>query len=75
MTKNTVQNRDDVMHLQELVSHLQDDIQKLGDELFQQQKDMQALLLKIAKLEAKLQAAHMDSGILNPAEDTPPPHY
>lgn len=75
MTDNNFQNQDDVMQLQELVSHLQDDIQKLGDELFQQQKDMQALLLKIAKLEAKLQAAHMDSGILNPAEDTPPPHY
>ena len=75
MTDDNFQNQDEVMQLQELVSHLQDDIQKLGDELFQQQKDMQALLLKIAKLEAKLQAAHMDSGILNPAEDTPPPHY
>lgn len=75
MTDNNFQNQDEVMQLQELVSHLQDDIQKLGDELFQQQKDMQALLLKIAKLEAKLQATHMDSGILNPAEDTPPPHY
>ncbi len=65
----------DIQTLQEQMAFLQKEVTQLSDELYAQQKEMAALRLELLKLQQKWQAAQGDSGILNPAEDTPPPHY
>lgn len=65
----------DIQTLQEQIAYLQKEMGQLSDELYAQQKEMALLRLELRKLEQKWQAAQSDSGILNPAEDTPPPHY
>ena len=54
---------------------MQSELSQLSDELYAQQKEIAALRLEIAKLNAKWQASQADSGILHPMDDTPPPHY
>ena len=66
---------DDLMALEEALAHLQKEVTQLSDELYAQQKELAALRLETAKLNTKLQASQGDSGILHPADDTPPPHY
>jgi len=65
----------DIQTLQEQIAYMQSELGQLSDELYAQQKEMAKLRLEILKLQQKLQASHNDSGILNAAEDVPPPHY
>ena len=64
-----------VQKLEEKLAFMQAEINAMSDELYAQQKDIAALRHEIDKLNAKLKHAQMDSGILNSAEDAPPPHY
>lgn len=65
----------DIQTLQEQMAFLQKEVTQLSDELYAQQKEMASLRLELLKLQQKWQAAQGDGGILNAAEDTPPPHY
>ena len=62
-------------HLEETLAFMQAEVTQLSDELYAQQKELAELRLEVAKLTAKLQASQGDGGILNPMDDTPPPHY
>ena len=65
----------DIQTLQEQIAYMQSELGQLSDELYAQQKETAKLRLEILKLQQKLQASQNDSGILNAAEDVPPPHY
>ncbi|MCE2517160.1 MAG: SlyX family protein [Alphaproteobacteria bacterium] len=66
---------DAVQKLEEKLAFMQAEITAMSDELYAQQKEISSLRHEIDKLNAKLKHSQMDSGILNSAEDTPPPHY
>lgn len=62
--------------LQEIVSHQQEEITRLSDELYAQQKDILQLRAELASLRAMLKASAGDGfQIRSQAEETPPPHY
>lgn len=66
----------ELITLQEIVSHQQEEITRLSDELYAQQRDTAALRAEIATLRAMLKASAGDSfQIRSQAEETPPPHY
>ena len=61
--------------MQEQMAFMQAELSQLSDEVFAQQKEIADLRLQLQKLNAKLNNVQADSGILNAAEDSPPPHY
>ena len=67
----------DIIALQEAVAHQGDDILRLSDELYTQQKEIAMLHRKLASLQAKFAAATDDSGAAphNVDQEPPPPHY
>ena len=66
---------DRVIKLEEKMAILQDELSQMGHEVYAQQKEMARLMIEIGKLKSRLEHAKSDSGILNPSEDPPPPHY
>ena len=66
---------DRVIKLEEKMAILQDELSQMGHEVYAQQKEMARLMIEIGKLKSRLEHAKSDSGILNPNEDPPPPHY
>lgn len=65
----------DNQQMQEQMAFMQAELSQLSDEVFAQQKEIADLRLQVQKLNAKLNNVQADSGILNAAEDSPPPHY
>ena len=55
-------------------AHQQDHIEQLDQVIYQQQQIIDQLKEKLQLLEKRLKAS-MDSNILKPEEDSPPPHY
>jgi len=66
---------DRVIKLEEKIAILQDELSQMGHEVYAQQKEMARLLIEIGKLKSHLEHVKPDSGILNPSEESPPPHY
>lgn len=64
--------QDDIIKLQEMVSYQQEEISRLSDELFRQQRLMDELRGKLAAFQSQLEEIGES---LNPADDRPPPHY
>lgn len=65
----------DIIKLQEIVSHQQEELVRLSDEIFVQQKEIAELRrlfhkLKTQQEQAAAEAAHADMG-----PERPPPHY
>ena len=54
---------------------MQAELAQLSDELYAQQKEINALRGELQKTQQKLAQAQLDSGILHAADDVPPPHY
>ena len=65
----------DIQNLQEMIAHLQAEMSSLHDELYAQQQDINRMTVEIRHLNDKLKSLHQGDGIINPADDTPPPHY
>lgn len=66
----------EIINLQEIVAHQGIEITELGDELYSQHKEIEALKQYIKIVEAKFQAAmDTDTNINQPQDDAPPPHY
>ena len=55
-------------------AHQQDHIEQLDQVIYQHQQIIDQLKEKLQLLEKRLKAS-MDSNILKPEEDSPPPHY
>ena len=66
---------DRVIKLEEKMAILQDELSQMGYEVYAQQKEMARLMIEIGKLKSHLEHVKPDSGILNPSEESPPPHY
>ena len=66
---------DRVIKLEEKMDILQDELSQMGHEVYAQQKEMARLMIEIGKLKSRLDHVKSDSGILNPSEESPPPHY
>ena len=66
---------DRVIKLEEKMAILQDELSQMGHEVYAQQKEMARLIIEIGKLKSRLENVQPDSGILNPSEESPPPHY
>ena len=64
-------NQDPIFKLQEIVSHQEQEIERLSDALIAQQKQIDLLKAHMARMETQLQ----EQGIRRPDEETPPPHY
>ena len=66
---------DRVIKLEEKMAILQDELSQMSHEVYAQQKEMARLMIEIGKLKSCLEHVKPDSGILNPSEESPPPHY
>ena len=66
---------DRIIRLEEKMAILQDELSQMGHEVYAQQKEMAQLMIEIRKLKSCLEHVKPDSGILNPSEESPPPHY
>ena len=66
---------DRVIKLEEKMAILQDELSQKGHEVYAQQKEMARLMIEIGELKSRLENVKSDSGILNPSEESPPPHY
>ena len=66
---------DRVIKLEEKIAILQDELSQMSHEVYAQQKEMAQLMIEIGKLKTHLKHVKPDSGILNPSEESPPPHY
>lgn len=66
---------DDIQNLQELVAHLQSELAGMNDELYDQQREISRLKVEIRHLNEKMKSIQHGDGILDPSDDTPPPHY
>ena len=66
---------DIIIKLQEALFHQGEDIARLSEELYAQQKELAMLNFKVEKLTEKLKNISEDSGIRKQDEETPPPHY
>ena len=67
--------KDRVIKLEEKIAILQDELSQMGHEVYAQQKEMARLMIEIGKLKSHLKHVKPDNGILNPSEESPPPHY
>lgn len=66
----------EIIKLQEIVAHQGIEIAELGEELYNQHKELEAVKNYIKIMEAKIQAAmDTESNINHPQDDAPPPHY
>jgi len=68
---------DDIEKLQELLAYQQHELNRMSDEIYNQQKDIGKLSeeLKLMKDSMKQLSDSSDNGIRMPEEETPPPHY
>ena len=66
---------DRVIKLEEKMAVLQDELLQMGHEVYAQQKEMARLMIEIGKLKSRLEHVKSDTGILNPSDESPPPHY
>ena len=66
---------DRVIKLEEKMAILQDELSQMGHEVYAQQKEMARLMIEIRELKSRLEHVKVDSGILNPNDESPPPHY
>ena len=64
-----------IKNLQEQIAYMQAELAQLSDELYAQQKEITSLRDDLQKTQQKLADVRADSGILNAADDVPPPHY
>lgn len=66
----------EIIKLQEIIAHQGIEITELGDELYAQHKELEAIKQYLKILEAKFQAAmDAESNINLPQDEAPPPHY
>lgn len=67
---------DGTLRLQEAMAHLQQDISRLSDELYTQQREIVELRGYIKLLESRLEQAVLDAaGASKHEQEPPPPHY
>ena len=64
-----------IIKLQEALLHQGEDISRMQDEMYAQQKEIAKLAKEIERLKAKFAASSDESQIRRPEEETPPPHY
>lgn len=66
----------EIIKLQEIVAHQSIEIAELGDELYNQHKELEAIKHYMKIMEAKIQAAMDTESTINQLQDdAPPPHY
>ncbi|MCH2546460.1 MAG: SlyX family protein [Alphaproteobacteria bacterium] len=67
--------QEEIIKLQEIVSHQQDEITALGEELYKQQKEINELRRVVMKLKNQQEQASADGEAAETASERPPPHY
>lgn len=65
----------DLIALQELVSHQSEDIARLSDELYAQQKEISQLKYDLAQLKTEISSAKEQPESDNSSDAQRPPHY
>lgn len=73
MSRESKSHSDRIVDAEMALAHLQHDYDALNEVVFQQQKAIESLTVKVQKLEAKLEA-NSDPEIRD-AEAEKPPHY
>ena len=67
---------DEVVKLQELFTHQQEQISGMSAEIYHQQKEISLLQSRVKRLTEKLKdISSEESNIRRVGEETPPPHY
>lgn len=67
---------DPITQMQETLAHQDEEIRRLSDEVYAQQKELAQLKQQFALLQDKFRAALAeDNGMRSPDQETPPPHY
>ena len=67
---------DEVVKLQELFTHQQEQISGMSAEIYHQQKEISLLQSRVKRLTQKLKdISSEESNIRRVGEETPPPHY
>lgn len=65
-----------IIKLQEALAHQGEDMVRLSEELYTQQKEIAQLRSQVTRLQAKLQAAVEEGSVVRSIDqETPPPHY
>ena len=64
-----------IIKLQEIISHQSEDIARLSDEMYTQQKELAELNARLTKITAKLESMQEIDNIRTPEQESPPPHY
>lgn len=66
----------DIIKIQEIISHQGDEISRLSAELYAQQKEINKLGEQLKKLQARFKVATGDEEGIRPTDqEVPPPHY
>lgn len=66
---------DAIITLQELIEYQREDIAKLSEELYAQQREVTQLKLLVLKLNDKIQALESSRAAGDVGDEPPPPHY
>lgn len=64
-----------IITLQERIAYQDEEITRLSDELYAQQKDMADLRRELKNIASKIDQGESESNIRPVSEETPPPHY
>lgn len=72
-----MENKDDIIHLEQLVSRLQKHITQQDQEIFKLSKRVDSLIRQLDKLEKRVNDSNAESPILENADPVSerPPHY
>jgi len=67
--------QNEIIKLQEIVSHQQEELARLSDEIFVQQKEIAELHRLFQKLKNQLEQAMTEAAHPDAGPERPPPHY
>jgi len=70
----SVELEDKLVDMEIRFAHQQDHIEQLDRVIYQQQQTIDALAERLAQIEKRLKSV-TEANILNPEEESPPPHY
>ena len=66
---------DIIIKIEEVLTHQGEDIARMSEELYTQQKELAALRGQVTKLTDKIKSLQEEGNIRPVDEETPPPHY
>jgi SlyX protein len=67
--------QDDIIKLQEIISHQQEELARMSDEIYAQQKEIAELQRLFNKLKLQMEQAIAEAATGDIGPERPPPHY